>query len=581
MFFNFLKRRSGLNKIELLVVIAILAILVSLAVPQFLGYTRQAETTRLLNNGKIIESAVARYYMANEEWPIIEGQAAITPSVIALDGEILHRDNPRISGKTFYTVDEIAITERISRTDTARFVVDGGGIVYILNPAHIDATGLQLNLTSILLRSGETANIDALVIPTNASIRGVAWETSNASVASVSDEGIITAHAAGHATISVYTLNYRSYSGTVNVTVIPAITATITMTPSTGINTNTNILFTHNTESNGTAIVAAEWRLNADAPAQTPPSGMFLVGEHTVWLRVQDDTGQWSEWVSTTFNVAGIPVASIGMTPQIGITTATNIIFNDTASTPGEGTITAREWRRNGVTVASPPNGTFIEGNHAVSLRVQNSVGTWSAWETRTFSVVSSSEIAFYNNPTNTASIDTTNIWTSTGPLSGDGVSAILGNASRTGRLITRQLFPPAFNPFFLSGGIVDVYFRGRLPVITVASRQAEFGIGTTVFRQRMLTGGTVITEITNGTTAIPLSINYAGTFREFRIKINNRNFSTLPYADFFIDGVLVGTLPSALNDRAAFSVIGPQGDTPANRIALDWVRIEYSAGTN
>lgn len=380
MFLKIPKKYNGFSKVELLVGIAVLAILLLLAIPQFLGYTREAETTKLLNNGKIVESAVARYQITNEQWPKA-GVAAITPSIMTLDGTMIHQDNPEIAGKTFYAVDRAKIDRDINRIDTTRFVVDGGGIVYILNPNHIRVTGIRLNPSSLLLRIGETADVNASVEPRNASVSGIVWETSDATIASVDNNGIITAHAAGQVAIGAYSLNYLSYSGTVSVTVIPAPAATITMTPSTNINTTTSVTFMHNTESNGVAITGAEWQLNNEAIVAAMPSRTFDVGSHTIRLRVQDANGTWSEWVSRAFDVVSLPVATITMTPSTNINTTTNVIFTHNATSNGVA-IAGAEWQVNSeaIVTTSSLSRTFSAGNHVVRLRIQDANGAWSGW---------------------------------------------------------------------------------------------------------------------------------------------------------------------------------------------------------
>jgi prepilin-type N-terminal cleavage/methylation domain-containing protein len=55
--------KKGFTLIELIVVMAILAILVLIAVPAFLGHTKDAEFTRLMNDARVLTDAAERYYM--------------------------------------------------------------------------------------------------------------------------------------------------------------------------------------------------------------------------------------------------------------------------------------------------------------------------------------------------------------------------------------------------------------------------------------------------------------------------------------------------------------------------------------
>ncbi len=68
------------------------------------------------------------------------------------------------------------------------------------------------------LEIGATANLDETVLPSNATDKSVTWSSSNNSVATVSNTGLVTAVAAGSATITV-TTNSGSKTATCGVTV--------------------------------------------------------------------------------------------------------------------------------------------------------------------------------------------------------------------------------------------------------------------------------------------------------------------------------------------------------------------------
>jgi len=75
---------------------------------------------------------------------------------------------------------------------------DDGGITTI------PVTGVTLNKNSISLKVGETETLTATVAPDNATNKAVTWSSSDATKATVS-EGVVTAVAAGTATITVTT----------------------------------------------------------------------------------------------------------------------------------------------------------------------------------------------------------------------------------------------------------------------------------------------------------------------------------------------------------------------------------------
>ena len=68
------KNKKGFTLIELLVVIAILGILVLLAAPRFLGYTKDAKVATMQADAKVLANAALVYNIDNEGWPVAEGE---------------------------------------------------------------------------------------------------------------------------------------------------------------------------------------------------------------------------------------------------------------------------------------------------------------------------------------------------------------------------------------------------------------------------------------------------------------------------------------------------------------------------
>jgi len=66
-------------------------------------------------------------------------------------------------------------------------------------------TGVILNYATAQLNTGQTLNLDETILPSNATNKAVTWSSSNSSVATVSNTGLVTAVADGSATITVTT----------------------------------------------------------------------------------------------------------------------------------------------------------------------------------------------------------------------------------------------------------------------------------------------------------------------------------------------------------------------------------------
>lgn len=82
--------------------------------------------------------------------------------------------------------------------------VGAGGIV---TPPSIPVTGVSLNKASTTILEGYTETLIATVLPANATVKDVTWESDDPSVASVDQIGTVTAIAAGTCTITVTTLD--------------------------------------------------------------------------------------------------------------------------------------------------------------------------------------------------------------------------------------------------------------------------------------------------------------------------------------------------------------------------------------
>lgn len=127
----------------------------------------------------------------------------------------------------------------------------------------------------------------------------------------------------------------------------------------------------------GLKITEVEWKNKAAS---------YLVGSHTVQLRVKNEADIWSNWASKTIVISPYdkPVAVIGMTPNDGLYPYTSIKWDSNASYDPNGfgfTITDQEWQNK--------QDIYEEGKHTIRLRVQNSQGIWSDWVNKNFEVKS------------------------------------------------------------------------------------------------------------------------------------------------------------------------------------------------
>ena len=94
----------------------------------------------------------------------------------------------------------------------------------------VATTGVSVSPTTKALSIGSTVQLTATVSPSNATDKSVTWNSSNTAVATVSSAGLVTAKAAGSATITVKT-NNGGKTATCLITIPPVEPTGVTVSP--------------------------------------------------------------------------------------------------------------------------------------------------------------------------------------------------------------------------------------------------------------------------------------------------------------------------------------------------------------
>ena len=108
--------------------------------------------------------------------------------------------------KLFETHQQYEAAESSLILPNVSFCLDTPNVVHY-NP-YVSVTGVELNKSTLKLDKGVTETLVATVLPANASNKGVTWSSSDDSVATVSNNGLVTAVGdSGNATITVTTVD--------------------------------------------------------------------------------------------------------------------------------------------------------------------------------------------------------------------------------------------------------------------------------------------------------------------------------------------------------------------------------------
>ena len=110
---------------------------------------------------------------------------------------------------------------KISMADGSTYVLgDYVATITISTAPTVLCTSIALDNTSAMMNAGETMQLNATVLPADAADKSVTWTSSDNAVATVSNDGLVTAVAAGNATITATTNDGSNLSAACNVTVL-------------------------------------------------------------------------------------------------------------------------------------------------------------------------------------------------------------------------------------------------------------------------------------------------------------------------------------------------------------------------
>ena len=156
----------------------------------------------------------------------------------------------------------------------------------------IEATGITLNTTTGDLNVGETLQLTATITPSDATIKTVAWKSSNTGVATVDDNGLVRAVAPGSATITATTTDGTDLTASCHVTVVQRVEGiTLNETSLTLTLPETAQLYAQITPSNATNQTLT-WTSSNSAIARVDNNGLVTsVAQGTATIRATTTDG--------------------------------------------------------------------------------------------------------------------------------------------------------------------------------------------------------------------------------------------------------------------------------------------------
>ena len=139
----------------------------------------------------------------------------------------------------------------------------------------IDVTGVSLDMPTLTLEKGSTGTLTATIAPSDATNKSVIWSSDNEAVATVSEEGVVSALSAGKTIVTVTTVD-QGRTATCKVTVTPAIPEAIDL---------------------GLSVKWASWNLGATKPEE--------YGGYYQWAGTEDisDTSIYLDFTNCPYHI--------------------------------------------------------------------------------------------------------------------------------------------------------------------------------------------------------------------------------------------------------------------------------------
>ena len=170
------------------------------------------------------------------------------------------------------------------------------------NTTEVKPTGITLNPNNITLNPNETKNINATLTPGNATNKNITWTSSDANVATVDQNGKVTAHKAGTATITAKSQGNESVKATA--------TVTVNAQASTEVDASSVIVGLKNSSYSNTFKVNESTKLKADVnPNNYTGTVTWNVADPTI-AKVTADSGNDKEAVVTGLKVGTTTVTA-------------------------------------------------------------------------------------------------------------------------------------------------------------------------------------------------------------------------------------------------------------------------------
>lgn len=163
---------------------------------------------------------------------------------------------------------------------------------------------IVLNSTSTSIYQGESLNLVATISPANATYTTLKWSSSNPSIATVSDAGILTTSGKGTVTITAASTDGSNIKKTISIEVkelIPVTGITINNAPSETMALGENLLLSLTLSPSNASVQALQWTTSNATAVSVSQAGLITgvaPGQATITVETKNGSG-----IKASFNV--------------------------------------------------------------------------------------------------------------------------------------------------------------------------------------------------------------------------------------------------------------------------------------
>lgn len=236
-------------------------------------------------------------------------------------------------------------------------------VVTVIPPV-IHVTNVRLDLTNIQLDVGKTQQLNATVLPTDATNKAVTWVTSNSSIATVSSTGLVTCLAAGNVTITVKTVD-GGYSATCAIKVVVPVIAVTGVTIDNGstadVDVGDTLQLTATVSPANATDKAVTWDTSNPDAVTVDANGLVTgVGSGTGIISVTTHDGGFVANITISVAVPHVPVTGVSIT-EGSSGTVVNTQQLTAVVTPADATVNTVAWSSSDSTVASVDSNGLVK----------------------------------------------------------------------------------------------------------------------------------------------------------------------------------------------------------------------------